>query len=98
MGPLLHWKKEPVRDKAKALAPVAETNTLYVPPPRITPDNIASLILEKIASEGASGVIMDAAVELSQDLFGTAPEVHPVVRDYLSENTELETARQARSF
>jgi hypothetical protein len=68
MGPLLHWKKEPVRDKAKAIAPVAETETRYVPI-RITPDNLASLILEKIASEGASGALLDASVELLQDLF-----------------------------
>jgi hypothetical protein len=72
MAPLLNWKKEPVRDKTKAIAPVAETDTRFVPI-RITPDNIASLILEKIASEGASGAIMDASVELLQDLFGAPP-------------------------
>jgi hypothetical protein len=68
MGPLLNWKKEPVRDKEKALAPLAEVDTKYIPI-NITPDNLVSLLLEKIASEGASGEVMDVSLEMLEELF-----------------------------
>jgi hypothetical protein len=77
MGPMLNWKKEPIRDKEKAIAPIAESETKYVPI-RITPDNLASLILEKIASEGASGAIMDASIDILEDLF---PSKQPVAEE-----------------
>jgi len=68
MAPLLNWKKDPVRDKEKALAPLAEVDTKYIPT-NIMPDNLAGLVLERIASEGASGEIMDAALEILEELF-----------------------------
>lgn len=68
IAPLLHWAKDPQRDKEKALAPLAEINTTYVPI-TITPDNLAQLLLEKIASEGASGAIMDASLDILEELF-----------------------------
>lgn len=68
LAPLMHWKKEPVRDKEKAIAPLAELDAKYVPI-NITRENIVSLLLEKMASDGASGEIMDAAVEIAEELF-----------------------------
>jgi len=68
LAPLLYWKKEPVRDKEKAIAPLAELDAKYVPI-NITRENIVSLLLEKMASDGASGEIMDAAVEIAEELF-----------------------------
>lgn len=68
MAPLLGWIKDPVRDKEKALAPLVEADTPYVPI-AITRENISSLILERIAGDGASGQIMDAAVDMLEELF-----------------------------
>lgn len=68
LAPLMHWKKEPVRDKEKALAPLAEVDAKYIPI-NITPENIAGLILNRIASDGASGEVIDAAQEILEELF-----------------------------
>lgn len=68
IGPTLNWAKDPQRDKEKALAPLAETNQRYVPI-SITPQNLGELLLEKIANDGASGEIMDASIEILEDLF-----------------------------
>lgn len=70
---LISWSKDPQRDKEKALAPLAETNTKFVPI-TITRDNISGLILERIANDGATGTIMDAATELLEELFPWKPQ------------------------
>jgi hypothetical protein len=68
IAPLLFFAKDPVRDKEKALAPLAEADIKFVPI-TITRENISGLILERIASEGASGQIMDAATDILGELF-----------------------------
>lgn len=68
MNPMINWSKKAVRDKEKALAPIAESKAKFVPI-TINRENIASLILERIARDGASGAVMDAATELIGDLF-----------------------------
>lgn len=83
IGPCLHWAKDPQRDKEKALAPLAETSSRFVPI-SITADNLAHLLLEKIANEGASGAIMDASVEILEDLFPSKkPQIHPGIAKFL---------------
>jgi len=74
IDPFVKWTKDPQRDKDKALAPLVETHTKYVPI-TITVGNIAGLILEKIANEGATGAIMDASIELLEELFPTTRRV-----------------------
>jgi hypothetical protein len=83
IGPTLHWAKNPQRDKEKALAPIADTNIQFVPI-TITPENIASLMLEKIANEGASGQIMDASIEILEELFPHRKQMHPMIEAYLA--------------
>ena len=65
---LIHWSKDPQRDKANALAPLAENNVKFIPI-TITRENISGLILERIANDGASGLIMDAATDLLSEIF-----------------------------
>lgn len=68
LAPLMSWAKDPQRDKDKALAPLAEVGVKFVPI-SITRDNISELILERIANEGASGEVIDSAIEILEEMF-----------------------------
>jgi hypothetical protein len=68
LGPTITWSKKAVRDKAKAIAPLADTTTKFIPI-TINRENISELLLERLANEGASGQTLDAAIDILEEMF-----------------------------
>jgi hypothetical protein len=68
MRPLIEWTKHPQHKKEEEVAPLAETDERYVPIV-INSDNLNSLLLERLANNGASGDVMDAAQDMLEELF-----------------------------
>jgi hypothetical protein len=66
--PLIEWTKLVRHKKEEDPAPLAEADFRYVPI-IINRDNLAELVLERIANNGASGAIMDTAQSILEELF-----------------------------
>lgn len=65
--PLIGWTKDPKQNKEEETISLAEADDLYVPI-AITRDNLAPLLLERLATRGASGAVMDKAQDLLEEL------------------------------